>query len=105
MTIDFNEPLLTISEAAKRFPKRPATVSIWRWSTRGVRGCKLRTVAVGGKRFVPESAIAEFLQACSAVANHEVPERSVPTARTARRRTAAVSRAKAILSRNYQAGH
>ena len=97
MTIDLTERLLTISEAARVFPKRPATVSIWRWATKGVRGCKLRTVAIGGKRYVPESAIAEFLAACSAAANHETP--SAPPPRTTRQRAAAIKAAEAVLSR------
>lgn len=95
--IDLSEKLLTVSEAARRFPRRPSTVSLWRWATKGVRGCKLRTVAVGGKRYVPESAIAEFLEACSAAANHETPSVAPPARRTTRQREADIKRAERIL--------
>ncbi len=96
MSIDLSEKLLTLAEAARRFPRRPSTVSLWRWGTRGVRGCKLRMVAVGGKRYVPESAISEFLEACSAVANHDTPPAAPPT-RTNRQRAAAIAAAERIL--------
>ena len=41
----------------------PATV--WRWTTRGVRGVRLRTERLGGRRVVLESDLNEFFAAIS----------------------------------------
>ena len=99
---------LTFAEAAaaKEFPRRPSTLTLWRWATKGVRGgIKLRTVAVGGKRYVPASAIGEFLEACSAHAakltqraDANPQSTSTPRTRTTRERNAAIHRAEKILN-------
>lgn len=37
--------------------------SVWRWCLNGVRGRKLRSVHVGGRRYVLRDDLAEFLRA------------------------------------------
>ena len=47
----FNEELLTLAEAAAKLPRlngtKPHTSTLWRWSTRGVRGVRLETRRIG----------------------------------------------------------
>lgn len=57
------EDVLTLSEAAKWFPKRPSTRTIWRWANTGVRGAVLPTVWAGGRRVTTKTACREFLRA------------------------------------------
>jgi len=40
---------LTLSEAAKRLPGRPAPATLWRWSREGLNGIQLRTIRIGRK--------------------------------------------------------
>jgi Protein of unknown function (DUF1580) len=44
--------------------------TIWRWILRGVRGRKLTTIMVGGRRFVLESDLRIFLAAGSPIAQN-----------------------------------
>jgi hypothetical protein len=77
-----NKSFLTLAEAAKAFPRKVSLASIWRWSTRGVRGVFLRTVVVGGRRYVPGSdAINEFIDATTAASGrHPEPIRCAKSA-------------------------
>lgn len=58
---------LTLSEAVEKIPPvngrnvHPATV--WRWATSGVRGVRLRSRLVGGRRVTTEADIEAFLNA------------------------------------------
>jgi hypothetical protein len=52
---------LSINEIAKLVPGRPHTATIWRWITRGVKGRKLASITVGGRRLVTLAALEEFL--------------------------------------------
>lgn len=64
----YEEPLITLSEAAKLLPGRPAASTLWRWS-RGLRGVRLATVLIGGKRYTNRSAIQKFSAALTAADN------------------------------------
>lgn len=55
---------------------RPDLSTIWRWTLRGCRGVKLRTVLVGGRRFVETAALEEFIAALSAPAGAPVADPS-----------------------------
>jgi hypothetical protein len=55
------EQLLTISQAAKQFPSRPCTRTVWRWADRGIHGTKLETIRIGAKRFTSQAAIDRFI--------------------------------------------
>ncbi len=57
------EHLLSLTQAAKELPKRPAVETLWRWRTAGCRGHKLETILVGGRRFTSREAITRFLAA------------------------------------------
>ncbi len=49
----------SISEAARLLHVHTATV--WRWVLHGVRGRKLRSVLIGGRRYVLSQDLEEFL--------------------------------------------
>jgi hypothetical protein len=56
------ETLISLADAAKRLPSRPSVCTIWRWRTKGVRGRRLESVAVGGFVFTSVEALARFFE-------------------------------------------
>lgn len=58
---------LTFSEAREKIPlvngRKVHPATIWRWATSGVRGVRLHSRLVGGRRVTTESEIEEFLEA------------------------------------------
>ena len=69
-------PAISLSESiAKRFadaipltkvpdfiPGRPNISTCWRWASKGVRGVKLATIIIGGRRYVTLAALEDFLE-------------------------------------------
>ena len=90
-----SETLLTFPQAAKFLPGNPHISTIHRWRLRGVRGCKLDTVLVGGRRFTSAEALERFAAHTTAAANGEQP----PT-RTPRQRRRAIENAERELREN-----
>ena len=56
------EELMSISEASRLLPNNPGAETIWCWRTKGIRGVRLETALVGGRRYVTRKAIEEFIQ-------------------------------------------
>lgn len=56
------EKPIPIGEAPKHIPGRPHAATVWRWYQHGVRGVKLETYLVGGKRFTSAGAIQRFIR-------------------------------------------
>jgi hypothetical protein len=82
MMIDPNtEELISCSEAAKGIPGRPNTSTVWRWQQRGVRGIKLESVLVGGKRMTSREAVDRFIAAVNAAADGEQVQPETPAQR------------------------
>ena len=56
--------LLTMRQAALELnpdaPVHPATIS--KWISKGVKGTKLASLVIGGRRFIPKSALDEFIK-------------------------------------------
>jgi hypothetical protein len=52
---------LSLREAAKLFPGQPHISTIFRWTERGIRGNRLETWLIGGKRFTTNDAINSFV--------------------------------------------
>ena len=62
-----NEKLLRVpGEAAKSFPDRPHTSTIWRWHRRGIKGVRLETAIIGGRRYTSREAIQRFIERTTA---------------------------------------
>lgn len=54
---------LTFPEAAASLPGKPSVSTIHRWRLKGVRGIRLSTVVIGGRRFVDRAALEDFIRA------------------------------------------
>jgi len=65
--IDLSEPLIPIKDIPGEFPNRPHIATVWRWVKRGVRGVKLETIVVGGRRYTNVAAIERFVEATTGV--------------------------------------
>ena len=93
MSIDLEkEQLITFGQAARLLPKssRPTYVTWWRWWRHGVRGVKLETVLIGGKRLTSRPAMQRFADALSARHADSFPAGCSPLRRERDRRTADV---------------
>ena len=53
--------LLSLTDAAHETPGRPTVRTVWRWSSRGVRGVRLQTLKVGGRTYTSREALQRFL--------------------------------------------
>ena len=55
------QKLLSLSEAAELLPNRPHVSTLWRWCRRGVKGVRLQTVIVGGRRYTTAPFLSDFV--------------------------------------------
>jgi hypothetical protein len=85
---------MTLTSAARSLPKPPHISTVWRWVKFGVRGTKLETVVVGGRRYTTREALTRFIAATTASANGE----QLPC-RTPHQRQRAVEQAEAELAK------
>ncbi len=81
---------LSLSELARR--EGVSIPTTWRWAQRGVRGVKIETFAIGGRRYTTTEAFQRFVEATTAAA-----QGVTPAARTNRQREAAIAKAEAEL--------
>lgn len=54
--------LIPIREVSSLFPRSPSQQTIWRWTTKGVRGVLLKSLVVGATRYTCPAWIDEFVQ-------------------------------------------
>ncbi len=69
MAIDLTrEKLLTFNQAGQSLPgaRRISYATWWRWWRHGIRGVKLETVVVGGRRYTSAAAVQRFVTATTA---------------------------------------
>jgi hypothetical protein len=59
------ETPIPITEAHHYIPGDPSRPTVERWHLRGIRGVRLETALVGGRRYTTEEAIGRFLAACN----------------------------------------
>lgn len=65
--IDLSEDLISLIEASKILPGRPHISTLFRLaSPRGLRGVRLETLLVGGRRWTSRQALARFVAASTA---------------------------------------
>ena len=93
MSIDIRrEQLLTFAQAAKVLPSdsgKPIALStLHRWRMRGIKGVKLETVLVGGRRYTSLPAIERFSAATTAAADGTATPLRTPRQRAAAQRRA-----------------
>ncbi len=60
-----DDRLLPLSEAARLIPGKRHCSTMHRWRLRGVRGVRLRTCLIGGRRHVKIAWLREFINAMS----------------------------------------
>jgi hypothetical protein len=75
------EPRISLTELAKREDVNVTTC--WRWANRGVKGVRLETISVGGRRFTTIPAFARFVERTTRAANRDLP---LPSTRRQRER-------------------
>jgi hypothetical protein len=56
------EQIRTLSQVTRIVPGNPHVATLHRWRLRGVKGVKLETVLVGGRRFTSVEALARFTE-------------------------------------------
>ncbi|QDV75376.1 DUF1580 domain-containing protein [Botrimarina mediterranea] len=61
-----NSGYLTLPAASATLPGRPHVATLHRWRTRGVRGVRLRTCLIGGRRYTTREWLREFIEATTA---------------------------------------
>ncbi len=54
---------MSLSQACAFLPGRPHVSTLARWRLRGVRGHKLQTTLVGGRRYITQQQLVDFLAA------------------------------------------
>jgi hypothetical protein len=95
MSVDIlSEAIVSLAEAAKIIPTRPDVSTLWRWYRRGVRGIRLETVIIGGKRYTSRESIQRFIERTTEAHDKGAAAPAKPFARTRRNRNAAVTEAK-----------
>jgi hypothetical protein len=94
-TLPDGQPLITLSEACRQLPSKPAPSTLWRWRHKGVcingRRIKLQCVRVGGQWYTTPTHFAEFIRAQTeaALAPPVTESATERTPQTNRRLTAA----------------
>jgi hypothetical protein len=56
-----DEELLPLAKAGELLACRPHRSTVIRWADRGVRGVRLTTVTIGGRRYTSRAALARFI--------------------------------------------
>lgn len=83
---------VTLTQAVDFVPGRPNISTLWRWATKGVRGIRLATVIIGGRRMVTPRALEDFLQRLNADQPADEEETDADLQRRAREAAAALER-------------
>jgi len=60
------ETLIPWQQVAKHVPGQPHLSTLWRWRLKGIKGNRLETLSIGGKRFSSLQAVVRFIDACNA---------------------------------------
>lgn len=53
---------IPVNKCSRFIPGNPHCATVWRWCTKGVRGVRLETVMIGGRRMVTPQSLDEFLR-------------------------------------------
>lgn len=92
--VDFlKEQRLSLTELARQ--EGVSVPTPWRWTQRGIRGVKLESFAIGGRRYTTQEAFQRFVAATTAAALGQ----TAPAPRTNREREAAIRKAEAELAK------
>jgi len=81
MGIDLScETPVSFNQAAQFLPHncRPSYSTWWRWWRHGIRGVRLETVLIGGRRFTTYAAVLRFSDHLSALAGKQADPAATP---------------------------
>ena len=78
------DDLVPLDQAAKLLPNRVHKSTIFRWQSRGVRGVRLETVRIGGRRYVSRDSLTRFALESTSAASGGIAK---PMSRSARSRS------------------
>lgn len=70
---------ITLSQAAALLPGRPHLSTLHRWRLGGIRGVRLQTALVGGRRFTTRQWLDEFIAKTTAAADGEPVRSQAPS--------------------------
>ena len=73
-----DENLQTLTEAAQTGPVRRHVSSLVRWAKKGVRGVRLETIKIAGRRFTSKEAMRRFVLATTVAADGIVGANRIP---------------------------
>jgi Protein of unknown function (DUF1580) len=59
------QSLVLLSKAGECLPGKPHPSTISRWASRGIRGVRLETCLVGGRRYTSREALQRFIAAAT----------------------------------------
>jgi hypothetical protein len=71
---NFNH-LIPLAQLSAELPHRPHASTLARWATRGIRGIRLETWMLGGRRCTTRDAVDRFIRATSAAGARQKPQR------------------------------
>ena len=83
-----NEVLIDFAEAAKNLPRKPSGKAVHvrtvaRWALYGIRGIRLDSLCIGGRRVTSKEACHRFFEALTESANQAMnPKSAAPVATT-----------------------
>ncbi len=61
MTDLLRKDLISPAAAARLLPSRPHASTVWRWHLRGIKGVRLKTLVVGGRRYTTAAFLEDFV--------------------------------------------
>jgi Protein of unknown function (DUF1580) len=76
------EDLISVAQLARSLPPGPSNKpvspsTVWRWITRGVGGCKLEAIRVGGRFLTSRQAVQRWSMALTR--HLQTPQTDLPT--------------------------
>lgn len=79
MAIDIqSDRILTFQEAARSLPGTPHLSTLHRWRLKGIRGVRLKSCLIGGKRYTSREALQQFVDATSAATDRRISPPQMP---------------------------
>ena len=89
---------ISLREAAQQAPVPPHQSTLDRWWRRGVRGVRLETFLVGGRRFTTRAAMLRFIEATTAASLSGEVAKTKPASSPCQRADRAANQLEEILT-------
>ncbi len=78
--------LMPLSQIASQLKSRPHVATLARWTTRGIRGVRLESCLVGGRRCTSLQAVRRFIASTSAAAKSPLQQQAITSSKSVRTR-------------------